>query len=411
MSIDCRQINPTLIQLCYFLFGTLCISVRSGYSITPIILAVLGLYFLLKKYSKDILSFDSRILIYIFSAYFVIQGISILWDGGQIKELDRPSRALMAILILITALRYPPRFLWLMNGFAIGAIGAGLHAIWDRKVAGLERAFEWMMPIQGGDISMSLGIISLCALMWAIKKSKKIYILLYSIATLMGIYGSILSQSRGGWILFPVILLITYQLFKPWINKKSKISLILGLISLAIFCSLPQTGITKRFLDAKNDITAYMSGDVKADNSVGLRFEFWKSAIISFSEKPIFGWGNHGVRESQTKQYQSAVISKAAYEFNGHAHNQFLDEMAKRGLIGLITLIAFFYIPLLLFKKRLHVDVSDQDRVTAACGILLIFSTIDYCLSQAFFNHNSGIVFYSVTVILLYSCTKKEEKS
>ena len=55
-----------------------------------------------------------------------------------------------------------------MNGIATGAIAAGIRALWDQQVTGYERAFEWMMPIQG-DISMSLGLLSLCGVMWAIK--------------------------------------------------------------------------------------------------------------------------------------------------------------------------------------------------------------------------------------------------
>ena len=338
----------------------------------------------------------------VITAYVVVQGISILWDGGSLKEFDRPSRALMAIFILFAAIKYPPRFLWLMNGFAVGAVAAGIRAIWDRQFAGLVRAFDWMAPIQGGDISMSLGILSLCGLMWAIKNAHTRYMFFYAVATLMGIFGSILSGSRGGWVLFPVILVVAYQIFKNWLTPKVKMGLALALFVFAVICVLPQTGVIKRFEEAKNDITQYVSDQNKA-TSLGLRFEFWKSAIASFREKPIFGWGNNGIWDSQKQQYEAGFITKEAYEFHKHAHNQFLDEMAKRGIIGLGALLAFFLIPLILFKKQLQQATTPETKTIAACGILLVLSTIDYCLSQAFFGHNSGIIFYTVCVTILFS--------
>lgn len=391
-----------LIQLCYFLFFALCISVTSGYSYASAVLLFLSLPLLINKKNYSVLDQNSKYLLLAFLVYVLIQGISIIWDGGAIKEFDRPSRALMGIAILLLCLRYPPRFLWLMNGIATGAIAAGIRALWDRQIIGYGRAFEWMMPIQGGDISMSLGLLSLCGVMWAIKTSSYRHLFYFSIASIMGLLGSILSGSRGGWVLFPVILIVGYRIFRDWFSTRIKWSMALALCLLISFCLMPQSGVPQRVQAAKQDISLYLSGGPK-DTSLGYRFEFWKSAIDSFIKKPIFGWGNHGVRLSQEQQYKSGLITKAAYDFNGHAHNQFLDEMAKRGIIGLSALLALFLFPLTIFKRQLANATLVEDKTLAACGVVLVLSTIDYCLSQAFLNHNSGIVFYCLTAVLFYT--------
>lgn len=404
MIQDNQQKKYWIIQLCYFLFGALCITIPSGYSYAPYLLLLLSLPLLIQKSVYTGLDKNSTLVLAALIFYVAIQGISIIWDGGTLKEFDRPSRALMAASVLLLCLRYPPRFLWLMNGLATGAIGAGIHAIWDRQITGYSRAFEWMMPIQGGDISMSLGLISLCAFMWAIKTQQRKYQIFYFIATIMGILGSIMSQSRGGWVLFPVTLFVTYQIFKSWLSAKVKLGLAATLLGLTIFCLLPQSGVIHRFSEAQHDITGYLSGnDKNKDTSLGLRFEFWKSAVDSFLQKPIWGWGNHGVRISQTQQYERGLITKEAYDFNSHAHNQFLDDMAKRGMIGLIALLGLYLTPLVLFKKHLQKPVAPEQKTLAACGILTVLSTIDYSLSQAFLNHNSGILFYCIAITLLFT--------
>jgi O-antigen ligase len=394
-----------VIQLCYFLFFALCISVPSGYSYASAVLLFLSLPLLINKKNYFVLDQNSKYLLLAFLVYVLIQGISIIWDGGAIKEFDRPSRALMGIAILLLCLRYPPRFLWLMNGIATGAIAAGIRALWDRQIIGYGRAFEWMMPIQGGDISMSLGLLSLCGVMWAIKTSSYRHLFYFSIASIMGLLGSILSGSRGGWVLFPVILFVGYRIFRDWFSTRIKWSMALALCLLISFCLIPQSGVPQRISQAKNDVQLYFTGENKV-TSLGHRFEIWKSSIDSFIKKPVFGWGNHGVRLSQEQQYKSGLIAKAAYDFNGHAHNQFFDEMAKRGIIGLSALLALFLFPLTIFKRQLANATLVEDKTLAACGVILVLSTIDYCLSQAFLNHNSGIVFYCLSVILIYSSSK-----
>jgi Lipid A core - O-antigen ligase and related enzymes len=398
-----QQTKYWIIQLCYFLFGALCICIPSGYSYGPSVLLLLSLPILINRKKYPVLDTHTQLILLALLSYVVIQAISIVWDGGTIKEFDRPSRALMTVSILLLCLRYPPRFLWMMNGIATGAIAAGLHAIWDRQITGYDRAFEWITPIQGGDISMSLGLFSLCGVMWAIKTMRYRYLCFFSVASIMGILGSLLSGSRGGWVLLPVTLFVGYRIFECWLSKRAKLILTATLCLLVVFCLIPQSGVTQRIEAAKQDISQYVSGET-TNTSLGLRFEFWKSALDSFAKKPIFGWGNHSVRISQKQQYDAGFISKDAYDANTHAHNQFFDEMAKRGVIGLAAVLVLFLLPLFIFKQQLNQSSSDPEKtVIAACGIILILSTIDYCLSQAFLNHNSGIIFYSFSVCMLFS--------
>jgi len=390
-----EQIKCRVIQACYFLTGALCLSIKDGYSYAPALLLLLSLplVFTIKTYAA--LNRNSKILLASMLVYVMVQGISILWDGGKLREFDRPSRVLMEMAVFILCLKYHPRFLWLMVGVSTGAIGAGIRALSDRFISGEARSFDLFNPIQGGDISMTLGLFSLCGVIWAIKKSHYRYTVFFTVATVMGILGSILSQSRGAWVLFPVILFICYRIFSDWFSRRIKLSMVIATCLLIVFCLTPQSSIPQRFQDARQDITLYFSGGTK-DTSLGLRFELWKSALDSFVKKPVFGWGNHGVRVSQEQQYKNGLITKGTYDFNAHAHNQFLDEMSKRGLIGLAALLALFLFPLYIFKQQLKASDEPESKTFAACGIVLVLSTMGYCLSQAFLNHNSGIVFYCV---------------
>lgn len=408
MPVSSEQIKSLIIQSCYLLFGVLCISTQSGYSYAPAVLLLMSLPLLFRKQSYQMLDKNSWLLFGIFLIYPLIHGLSILTDGGALREFDRPSKVIMGAAVLLFCLRNPPRFSWLMTGIATGAITAGGRALYDRLVTGYGRAFEWMVPIQGGDISMTLGLISLCGVMWSIKTANRGLTVYFAAASAFGVLGSILSGSRGGWVLFPVILFVLYRIFKDWFSPKVKLGMSLALALLVIFCLTPQSGVPKRIEAAKSDISLYFSGKNK-NTSLGHRFEIWKSSVDSFLEKPVFGWGRHGVRQSQEQQYKRGLITKAAYDFNSHAHNQFLDEMAKRGIIGLGALLALLLIPLYLFKQYLKPSFAPEVRTLAAGGVIVVLSTIDYSLSQAFLYHSSGIVFYCVSVIFLYSALRSQQ--
>ena len=390
------QMKYWIIQACYFLTGALCISIQGGYSYAPAILLLMSLPIIIKRDTYSALSRGSKLQLMAIVVYVLVQVLSILLDEGRIKDFDRPSRALIGAAIFILCLRYPPRFLWLMVGVATGSIGSGIRAVFDRFVSGEERAFhEQMNAIQGGDISLTLGLFSLCCMMWAIRKTEYRYACYFTIATIMGLVGSILSQTRGGWILVPVILIVLYQIYSDWLSKRLKLGVLVFCSLLVVFSMTPQSSIPQRFEIINKDLNLYFSGGTK-DSSTGKRIENWKSALRSFAQKPLFGWGNHGVRVSQEQQFKSGVLSKETYDYNSHAHNQYLDEMAKRGAIGLAALLALFLVPLYLFSKNLKVADDPESRTIAACGIVLVLLVMGYCLTQSFLNHNSGIVFYSI---------------
>ncbi|MCV5580648.1 hypothetical protein OFO05_35205, partial [Escherichia coli] len=66
--------------------------------------------------------------------------------------------------------RVPVRLPMLLSGIGIGSILAFGIAVYDKFVLGYERAFSDMMPIQSGNIAMSLGLFCLCGMFWAQKK-------------------------------------------------------------------------------------------------------------------------------------------------------------------------------------------------------------------------------------------------
>ncbi|MDX7648627.1 O-antigen ligase family protein [Aeromonas caviae] len=383
------NILHNLVQVSAFLFGALALTIPSGYSYGPAILLLASITVCWRPFYWVNMPREVKILALIFFAYVFVQGLSIWLDGGKLREFDRPSRVLMAAITLPLLSRYPVRLVSLIFGVAVGACIAGSIAIYDKFYLGMERAFGDIMPIQAGNISMTLGLLCLCGYFWYKSKGNIKTAMFMLFACAMGMLGSFLSGTRGGWVLLPIIILTIVNHFRGNLCRIDKIvSAVFGLGLLAIV-AIPQTGVAERIHVARSDIVQFMDGGNK-NTSIGIRFQLWYSAFDAFQKKPLFGWGNNGLQQAHTVQLAAGEISEFLYKFNFHAHNQFLDEMAKRGLIGLLVLLIMYLYPLYLFYKHRRGD-SLLPIMLAVTSLTLI----DYSLSQAFISHNSGITFVS----------------
>ncbi|MEO8599218.1 MAG: hypothetical protein ABI656_05255, partial [bacterium] len=82
----------------------------------------------------------------------------------------------------------------------------------------------------------------------------------------------------------------------------------------------------------------------------------------------------------------------------------------KRGLLGLIALLALYLIPLALFVRRVR-DKSKAVRPYAVAGVLLSVSYISFGLTQSFLTHNNGVMIFAFTLVIIWSLLSAQEDS
>ena len=256
---------------------------------------------------------------------------------------------------------------------------------------------------------MSLGIFSLVLGFYSLERTMQKTALLCFSAVIFGIIGSLLSGARGGWIGLPLFIIFSLWFYRHYLSKK----FFIGAISIFILAGIgaaqtSEMGVMERFNQAKYDITSYLSGK-NTSTSLGARFDMWKGAVLMIKEKPILGWGVKGYQEKQTQQVSEGTISEYAGTFT-HAHNQYLDVWTKYGLPGILALLGVFILPLRIFIQGLKTAGNSTVKMTAILGIMHIILMMTYCLSQSFFNHNSGSIFYFFLVIVFYAMMRTEQQ-
>lgn len=395
-------------SLSVFLLGAIALVVPSGYSLGAVMLLLGSIALLIKRPTLGLNRRD-WLVIAAMLAYAAVSMLEVWWDGQSSSGLDKPSRFVLAIPAMLLVMAYPPKLSYLWAGLAIGAIGAGSWAGWQKLVERELRADGYTHVIQFGNLSMLMGILCLAGLGWAWVQPRRMpWLALLLVGALMGLLGSLFSGSRGGWVGLPFVLLVLYRGYGRYLSGWVKGSLLVGLVAGAsLMYALPQTGVEARFHEAFNDVSLYISDDSQI-TSVGARFEMWKGATQLILEKPLIGWGDNGYQEGIQALADEDVIHHYVTIF-GHPHNEFLNAWAKRGLVGLGVLLALYLIPMKFFARQL--DSPDLElRSLAVAGVLLSVAYIDFGLSQAFLTHNSGVMMFAFLLAVLWGLYSRQHK-
>lgn len=379
--------------LAIFLLAFLALLIPSGYSVGAVLLLVGGGYVLF-KYQPQVCR-DDKVLFAVLIAFTLEAILNSFWHDLGASSYDKAIRFTLAISAFYLIRWAKPLLEWVWSGLACGALAAGLFAAFQVFVVGLDRAGGLMHPIQFGNLSMLMGLFCLAGLGWALSLSdtkKTAYVLLLLLGALGGAAGSFLSGSRGGWVGTPFILLIIFKAYYPLFSLRTKMLVVIGLLvaGFAVISS-PHIPIKDRLNEAIHDVQQYRSGN--SDTSVGARFEMWQGALQLGIQKPILGWSKDGYQQGMIALADQGKADPVVKPFT-HAHNEFLDQIAKHGFVGLAVLLAMYLAAIRHFGRYIN-HPSLPLRAVAVAGLLLPAAYIDFGLSQTFLAHNSGVMIFA----------------
>ena len=387
-----------------FLFFTLLLMFPKGYnygSTALLVLSVLFLcYLLYKRVSFLAIVKQNKAILAVTTFYFLVSLFFIFFHGEKINLIDNPLRAFLFLSVIIFIVYSSAKFDVLLYSIPLGAFISGFIALYQYYILNLESAFYYQMKIQSGDMAMSLGLFSFSIAFYSldVKKSK---LALFSVGCgIFGVLASILSFARGGWISAPFIVITLLFLYRYLLSRKVLIGLSL-ILCFGGALLMMNNQFTGRISDAKYQLDVYLSGYNKV-SSVGERLDMWKIGSKAFLEHPVSGWSLKELDYYKKDLADKDVVTKASISFS-HLHNQFIDELVKKGIVGGIAILSVFIIPLYLFYRNAVGQLNKRIKFISILGIVHVLSMIIYCMSQSFLAHNSGNIFYFFVLFLFYA--------
>ncbi|WP_340076194.1 O-antigen ligase family protein [Leptobacterium sp. I13] len=176
--------------------------------------------------------------------------------------------------------------------------------------------------------------------------------------------------------LFLLILYYVYQIYK---NNKIKLLMAFSAVILGLlFIFLNSTMMKERFEDI---FSIGKSQNISRFGGIKIRMYNWKAAYNVYKENPIIGVGNGDLQEHLDENYRK--LNQNKFDLIGYnSHNQYLNELAAKGVLGLLSILLFLLLPL-------YIGIKNKNKMF----IVLMSIHIISFLTENLLNRNKGIIF------------------
>ncbi|MEP6898659.1 MAG: O-antigen ligase family protein [Rhodanobacter sp.] len=314
-------------------------------------------------------------------AVFVLR---LLYDLGNFLghrlgwiTLDLPSQTLL-FLAIAAVFTVPLKVRVISLGFSLTAILLGATCLFQRYGQAVDRPFG----LNGGDwaaieFAMFLLVLVLLAMLQALRSSTtRTDRVVHAVAVLLGLYGAVLTQSRGPLLAFgPIFLGLMLWYAARWHQwRRALLLCVVIIVGMAAITATLHKEMVDRLSDVPTELASYSDND--ATGAVHERLEMWHVAWRAFKEHPLAGIGLDQFGVYVQGQVAAGKAGTAIVRYV-HPHSEYLESLAAGGLPGLIVLLLFFAAPAIYFAR--HAGHLLEPVAAAAIAGLMVIAMYGLC--------------------------------
>jgi len=389
-----------LIQLIIFLFPISIATVQHGGSTLFALLLLTGLALGWPMW-QSLESWEKKVLIG-FLVFFLLVSVSLVNTQEIFSGIKKEGRYVMFPLII-------PIYLLLKKyqletgklffiGFMIAPIAMFFQSYHQITTLQMPRAEGAYSPIVLGDISILIVIIVICFLLTIARSWQHYFAGLLVIGLAISV--SIISGSRGAWILLPIALIHFMWAKRDDLGLKS-ILLIVIFGGLLFFLAINIDRINNGLEGIVKDYQAHID-DSSNMSSFSQRIEMWRYSIIMWKEHPMLGTG---IGDFNTDLLRDIKNGKS---FLGrsypHAHNIYFDTLATAGLVGLFGMIIFIQIlPFKMFYSFWKKEHDPWLNFYSLSGMTTIIAFAVFGLTEGWLARKPFVLTYVMCILVFMS--------
>ncbi|WP_426690529.1 O-antigen ligase family protein [Rhodanobacter ginsengiterrae] len=289
------------------------------------------------------------------------------------STLDLPAQTLL-FLAIAAVFTLPLRQRVVAIGFSLTTLLLGAASIYQRYGMHVDRPYG----LNGGDwasveFAMYLLVMALLSMLQAMRPDTlRGDRWLHGLAVMVGLYGAVLTQSRGPLLSFaPIYLgLMAWQALRSGRWKRALLPLTATLLGMLAVTATLHREMVDRLADVPAQVSEYGDSAAGSIGAIGERLEMWRTAWQAFTEHPLAGIGldQFGVYVRAQVAAGTASASIAKYV---HPHSEYLESMVAGGVPALLVLLLFLTVPALFFARQLNHPQEPVARAAAA-GLMVI---------------------------------------
>ncbi|EKG91361.1 O-antigen ligase family protein [Vibrio cholerae] len=360
-------------------------------------------YFYVNKPFPKLSSFD-WLVITVLSSYFIINIPITILDGTTLRYFQGGSRLLLCIpiyfLFSFTFKEIESFKNRLSQGVIVGSIGAFLLAIYQFFWLEMPRVDGFLYSINFGYLSCALAFIALCL------ASGEKYRALLIIASLLNMFSTLLTLTRGAIFAIPLLLIVLTLLYWSKLNKKQFIAAfcLCSTLLIPFYTFIPQ--VQKRLDYTFSEFKNIKHGDYAAAESSGTRLYLWKAAVEAYKVNPWIGLPYHEREKLNKELYTQGQINEYARDLTrGHAHNQYFEMLASTGSLSLLGIFFMLLMPFTVFLKHYRMHHS----IWGLTGSVFVAGFIIYGLTEAPLQANLISTFYGFMLATFFAMIRIEK--
>jgi len=304
---------------------------------------------------------------------------NFLGHGLDGNTLDLPGQTLL-FLAIAAVFTLPLQQRVIAIGFSLTTLLLGAASMVQRYGMGADRPYG----LNGGDwasveFAMYLLVMALLSMLQAIRPdTRRADRWLHGVAVVVGLYGAVLTQSRGPLLSFaPVFLgLMSWQAIRTRHWKRVFIPLAATLLGMLAVTATLHREMVDRLADVPAQISEYGDNAAGSSGAIGERLEMWRTAWQAFTEHPLAGIGldQFGVYARAQVAAGKASPTIASYV---HPHSEYLESMVAGGVPALLVLLLLLIVPAAFFAR--HLNHPREPVACAAVAGLMVIGLYSLC--------------------------------
>ena len=333
-----------------------------------------------------------------FACWFPVAVFLCFWlasgfDYRALKELDGPARLLLFWPLVLALCWSTLGARHLFAGFALMALGATVHAAASMWLGGPPspgeplRAGLWLNPITLGNLSLLAAAVMLSAALYWRRLQQPRYTRLALALAAAALVAALLTQTRSNLLALPLLLAVLL----PLMGARQRV---LAVLAGLAFLALTVAG-NDRFLET---VTSLQAGEF--DVQTASRLAIWQIAWGEFVGHPWLGGGLNAYHDAVQTAAVAGTLPQPDFVLDcctSHAHNDLLQSLATRGLLGGLSWLLLLVIPATVFARHLRAP-EPAVAFVASVGVLLPVGYAAFGLTEAVFSRSLFITFYLLTL-------------
>lgn len=308
------------------------------------------------------------------------------------RLFDKVIRLLFAIPIFWIIRSYGISISKVLICIAISVLMAGFESLIQAS-NGVQRVSGVSItnPIPFGNFALLFGVLSLLLIFSGKENNRFGWVKVLSIfGFISGVYTSVASGTRGGWVAIPLFIWIIWTFFGSK-RKSTTYAVVVVIVVVLSLIAYLVPAISDRLAQGFAEAKSYLSRTSlwaagESSSSIGIRVDMWVTGIEAFRSAPLFGLGFSGFDEFLHYRIEMG-LSHRDLEAKGfkHLHCEIITTGAKLGLLGLCALAIWWVGGIWWFLRDITKNVS-TGKIFRAMGLITFTAMIAYSMTDSMFG-------------------------